>query len=159
MRLFIFFFMWALISTIPARAVDPNERLTDPALEARARDISKGLRCLVCQNQSIDDSDASLAKDLRVIVRERITAGDSNDQVETYVVSRYGDFVLLKPPFNMTTLILWLSPLLLFICGTIATIRFFRRGKKITTTFTPASLPLTDAEKKRVTELLMEGDQ
>jgi cytochrome c-type biogenesis protein CcmH len=159
MQLFIFFFMWVLISTTPARAVDPNERLTNPALEARARDISKGLRCLVCQNQSIDDSDASLAKDLRVIVRERITAGDSNDQIETYVVSRYGDFVLLKPPFNMTTLVLWLSPLLLFICGTIAIIRFFRRKKKVTTTFTPAPLPLTDAEKKRVTELLMEGDQ
>ena len=159
MRLFIFFFMWALISNIPARAVDPNERLTDPALEARARDISKGLRCLVCQNQSIDDSDASLAKDLRVLVRERITAGDSNDQVEAYVVSRYGDFVLLKPPFNMTTLVLWLSPLLLFICGTIAIIVFFRRKKKAPTTSTPAPLPLTDAEKKRVTELLMEGDQ
>ena len=131
----------------------------DPALEARARHISKGLRCLVCQNQSIDDSDASLAKDLRVLVRERITAGDSNDQVEAYVVSRYGDFVLLKPPFNMTTLVLWLSPLLLFICGTIAIIVFFRRKKKATTTSTPAPLPLTDAEKKRVTELLMEGDQ
>ena len=104
-------------------------------------------------------SDASLAKDLRVIVRERVTAGDSNDQVETYVVSRYGDFVLLKPPFNMTTLVLWLSPLLLFICGTIAIIVFFRRKKKATTTSTPAPLPLTDAEKKRVTELLMEGDQ
>ena len=159
MRLFIFFFMWVLISAIPARAVNPSEVLVDPALEARARHISKGLRCLVCQNQSIDDSDASLAKDLRVIVRERITAGDSNDQVETHVVSRYGDFVLLKPPFNMTTLVLWLSPLLLFICGTIAIIRFFRRKKKVTTTFTPAPLPLTDAEKKRVTELLMEGNQ
>ena len=159
MRLFIFFFMWTLVSTAPARAVNPNEILADPALEARARHISKGLRCLVCQNQSIDDSDASLAKDLRVLVRERITAGDSNDQVEAYVVSRYGDFVLLKPPFNMTTLVLWLSPLLLFICGTIAIIVFFRRKKKATTTSTPAPLPLTDAEKKRVTELLMEGDQ
>ena len=151
--------MWVLISAIPARAVNPSEVLVDPALEARARHISKGLRCLVCQNQSIDDSDASLAKDLRVLVRERITAGDSNDQVEAYVVSRYGDFVLLKPPFNMTTLVLWLSPLLLFICGTIAIIVFFRRKKKATTTSTPAPLPLTDAEKKRVTELLMEGDQ
>lgn len=159
MRLFIFIFMWTLISTMPARAVNPSEILTDPTLEARARHISKGLRCLVCQNQSIDDSDASLAKDLRVIVRERITAGDSNDQVETYVVSRYGDFVLLKPPFNMTTLVLWLSPLLLFICGTIAIIVFFRRKKKETSTFTSAPLPLTDAEKNRVTELLMEEDQ
>ena len=150
--------MWVLISAIPARAVNPSEVLVDPALEARARHISKGLRCLVCQNQSIDDSDASLAKDLRVLVRERITAGDSNDLVEAYVVSRYGDFVLLKPPFNMTTLVLWLSPLLLFICGTIAIIVFFRRKIK-ETALTPALLPLTDAEKKRVTELLMEGDQ
>ena len=159
MRLFIFFFMWVLISAIPARAVNPSEVLVDPALEARARHISKGLRCLVCQNQSIDDSDASLAKDLRVLVRERITAGDSNDQVEAYVVSRYGDFVLLKPPFNMTTLVLWLSPLLFIVCGTIAIIVFFRREKKATATFTPTALPLTDTEKKQVTKLLKESDQ
>lgn len=159
MRLFIFIFMWTLISTIPARAVNPSEILTDPALEARARDISKGLRCLVCQNQSIDDSDASLAKDLRILVRERITAGDSNDQVETYVVSRYGDFVLLKPPFKMATLVLWLSPLLFIICGTIAIIVFFRRKKKETSNLTPTTLPLTGAEKKQVAKLLMEGDQ
>ena len=159
MRLFIFFFIWVLIGSIPAKAVNPSEILADRALEARARHISKGLRCLVCQNQSIDDSDASLAKDLRVLVRERITAGDSNDQVESYVVSRYGDFVLLKPPFNMTTLVLWLSPLLLIICGTIAIIIFFRREKKATPTFTPTALELTDAEKKQVTELLMDDDQ
>jgi len=159
MRLFIFFFMWVLISAIPARAVNPSEVLVDPALEARARHISKGLRCLVCQNQSIDDSDASLAKDLRVLVRERITAGESNDQVEAYVVSRYGDFVLLKPPFNMATLVLWLSPLLFIICGTVAIIIFFRKKKKATATLTPTVPPLTNAEKKQVTELLMEGDQ
>ena len=116
-----------LISTIPAMAVNPNEILANPTLEARARIISKGLLCLVCQNQSIDDSDASLAKDLRVLVRERIAAGDSNDQVETYVVSRYGDFVLLKPPFNITTVVLWLSPLLFIICGMIAIIIFFHK--------------------------------
>ena len=127
MRLFICLFTWMLISTIPAMAVNPNEILANPTLEARARIISKGLRCLVCQNQSIDDSDASLAKDLRVLVRERIAAGDSNDQVETYVVSRYGDFVLLKPPFNITTVVLWLSPLLFIICGMIAIIIFFHK--------------------------------
>jgi cytochrome c-type biogenesis protein CcmH len=151
--------MWVLITAIPARAVNPNEILADPALEERARDISKGLRCLVCQNQSIDDSDASLAKDLRVLVRERIAAGDSNDQVETYVVSRYGDFVLLKPPFNMATLVLWMSPLLLIICGMITIIMFFRRKQKVTETPTPSTLPLTDSEKKQVIKLLTEGDQ
>ena len=148
-----------MISAIPARAVNPSEILVDPALEARARHISKGLRCLVCQNQSIDDSDASLAKDLRVLVRERITAGDSNDQVEAYVVSRYGDFVLLKPPFNMATLVLWLSPLLFIIGGTIAIIIFFRKKKKVMPTFIPTATPLTGAEKKQVAKLLMEGDQ
>jgi cytochrome c-type biogenesis protein CcmH len=148
--------MWTLLSALPANAVNPNEILSDPALEARARDISKGLRCLVCQNQSIDDSDASLAKDLRVLVRERITAGDSNDQVVTYVVSRYGDFVLLKPPFNMATLVLWLGPLLLILGGLIAAILFFRKNKKIAA---PASSPLTEAEKMRVAELLAEDNQ
>jgi len=148
--------MWTLLSALPANAVNPNEILSDPALEARARDISKGLRCLVCQNQSIDDSDASLAKDLRVLVRERITAGDSNDQVVTYVVSRYGDFVLLKPPFNMATLVLWLGPLLLILGGLIAAILFFRKNKKI---IAPASAPLTEAEKMRVAELLAEDNQ
>ena len=156
MRLFVCLFMWTLLSALPANAVNPNETLSDPALEARARDISKGLRCLVCQNQSIDDSDASLAKDLRVLVRERITAGDSNDQVVTYVVSRYGDFVLLKPPFNMATLVLWLGPLLLILGGLIAAILFFRKNKKITA---PASAPLTEAEKMRVAELLAEDNQ
>ena len=111
---------------------------------------------MVCQNQSIDDSDASLAKDLRVLVRERITAGDSNDQVVTYVVSRYGDFVLLKPPFNMATLVLWLGPLLLILGGLIAAILFFRKNKKIAA---PASAPLTEAEKMRVAELLAEDNQ
>ena len=148
--------MWTLLSALPANAVNPNEILSDPALEARARDISKGLRCLVCQNQSIDDSDASLAKDLRVLVRERITAGDSNEQVVTYVVSRYGDFVLLKPPFNMATLVLWLGPLLLILGGLIAAILFFRKNKKITA---PVSAPLTEAEKMRVAELLAEDNQ
>lgn len=159
MRLIICLFMWMLISAVPANAVNPNEILADPALEARARDISKGLRCLVCQNQSIDDSDASLAKDLRVLVRERITAGDSNDQVITYVVSRYGDFVLLKPPFNMATLVLWLGPLLLIIGGLIATFLFFRKNQKTSTATAPNAVPLTNAEKKRVTELLAEDKQ
>jgi cytochrome c-type biogenesis protein CcmH len=151
--------MWTLISTTHAGAVNPNEVLADPVLEARARDISKGLRCLVCQNQSIDDSDAPLAKDLRVLVRERITAGDSNDQVVTYVVSRYGNFVLLKPPFNIATLVLWLGPFLLIICGLITIVVFFLKSQKATATLTQTTAPLNDMEKKRVDELLAEDDQ
>ncbi len=95
-----------------AIAVTPQEVLPDKSLETRARDISAGLRCLVCQNQSIDDSDAPLAHDLRVLVRERLTAGDTDDQVREFVVDRYGQFVLLKPPFSPATLLLWFMPLL-----------------------------------------------
>ena len=142
----------------PVYAVLPNEILKDPALELRARDISKGLRCLVCQNQSIDDSDATLAKDLRVLVRERIMAGDTNEEVITYVVSRYGDFVLLKPPFNMATLALWLGPFLLIIFGLIAVVLFFRRNTRPALAATkPAAL--TEEENKRLMELLSENNK
>ena len=96
----------------PVHALSPQEQLKDSALEARARELSAELRCLVCQNQSIDDSDAPLAKDLRRIVRERLVAGDSNKEIKSYLVARFGDFVLLKPPFNWHTLILWLTPVL-----------------------------------------------
>ena len=101
------------LAAVSAGAVNPDEMLDDPALEARAREISKGLRCLVCQNQSIDDSDADLARDLRVLVRERLAAGDSDGQVIGYVVSRYGDFVLMRPPFKAATYALWLGPALI----------------------------------------------
>jgi cytochrome c-type biogenesis protein CcmH len=111
--LMLFFF----ISPYAAFAVNPGEVLKDPALEARARQISSELRCLVCQNQSIDISDADLAKDLRVIVRERLTAGDTNRQVFDYVVARYGEFVLLKPSFSMQNLILWGAPFALVLIG------------------------------------------
>ncbi len=100
-----------------ARALEPGEMLSDPALEARARNISAGLRCLVCQNQSIDDSDAELARDLRTIVRQRLLAGDSDEQVLNFIVDRYGTFVLLKPPLSTSTLLLWLTPLLFLIPG------------------------------------------
>ena len=100
------------VAAAPALAVQPDEILKDTTLEARARSISAGLRCLVCQNQSIDDSDAPLARDLRLLVRERLVAGDSDDAVRSFLVQRYGDFVLLKPPFNAETLVLWLTPLL-----------------------------------------------
>ena len=100
----------AVAAPVPARAVQPDEVLDDPALEARARDISAELRCVVCQNQSIDDSDAEIARDLRLLVRERLLAGDSDEQVVDFVVARYGDFVLLRPPFQPNTYMLWLGP-------------------------------------------------
>jgi cytochrome c-type biogenesis protein CcmH len=101
----------------PAWAVEPDEILADSALETRARQISAGLRCLVCQNQSIDDSNAPLARDLRLLVRERLKAGDSDDQVMRYVEDRYGEFVLLRPPINMSTLLLWLAPLIVLLAA------------------------------------------
>ena len=113
-----------------ARAVQPDEVMADPAKEARARELSRELRCMVCQNQSIDDSDATLAKDLRLLVRERIAAGDSNKQVLDYLVARYGEFVLLKPRFETHTLILWLLPPLVLIGGGIGLwLHVRRRGR------------------------------
>ena len=110
----------------PTVAVFIEEKLDDPALEARARDISAEIRCLVCQNQSILDSNADLAKDLRQIVRERIALGESDDQVRNYLVTRYGDWVLLDPPFKMTTLLLWIGPALIFILGAVLAFVFFK---------------------------------
>ena len=113
MRLFRFALFVALaLGSAPALAVQPDEVMKDPALEARARALSAELRCLVCQNQSIDDSDAPLARDIRVLIRSRIASGESNDAVRAYLVSRYGDFILLKPPFKPETMLLWLSPAL-----------------------------------------------
>jgi len=117
----------AVLSSGAAQAVQPDEVLKDPALEARARDISAGLRCLVCQNQSIDDSDAPLAKDLRLIVRERLKAGDDNEQVQAYVVGRYGEYVLLRPVFALHTLLLWLTPLAAVGLGLFGLWRLSRR--------------------------------
>ena len=159
MRFFLSVIVLLLMASVPAQAVNPNEVLADPELEARARDISKGLRCVVCQNQSIDDSDASLARDLRVLVRERLTAGDTNEQVVTYVVSRYGDFVLLKPPFNLSTLALWLGPFFLIIFGFISILIFFRKNQPASTSPRVTPPPLTDAEKQRLTKLLAEDNQ
>jgi cytochrome c-type biogenesis protein CcmH len=146
-----------LLPSAQAFAVNPDEILDDPVLESRARDISKGLRCLVCQNQSIDDSDASLAKDLRVLVRERLTAGDSNDDVVSYVVSRYGDFVLLKPPFKMATLVLWIGPALLILIGLFSMMMFYRRDRSQTAVSAKTPKPLNKDEKRRL-EKLLEGD-
>jgi len=124
---FIFLFMLALPA--PAFAIQPDEVLSDPALEARARAIGQELRCLVCQNQSIDDSDAELAHDLRLVVRARLKAGDSDAQVKHYIVARYGDYVLLKPPFKPETYILWLGPLALLLAAILGVVFFYcRRG-------------------------------
>ena len=133
-----------------ASAVQPAEMLADPALEARAREVSKELRCMVCQNQSIDDSDAGLAKDLRILVRERIKAGDSDQQVLDFLTSRYGDFVLLRPPWETSTLLLWLSPAAILLAGGIGIAMATRRRR----TATPARLSAD--EEKRVAKLLRE---
>ncbi|MCY6381501.1 cytochrome c-type biogenesis protein [Hoeflea prorocentri] len=113
----------------PASAVTPDEILDDPALEERARDISAGLRCLVCQNQSIDESDAELAKDLRVLVRQRLVEGDSDDEVIGYVVSRYGEFVLLKPRLSVQTVLLWSTPAIVLLGGLAYLFMNAGRGK------------------------------
>jgi len=119
----------ALLFVSPAAfAVQPDEQLADPVLEARAREISEGLRCLVCQNQSIDDSNAPLARDLRLLVRERLEAGDSDEEVRAYLVARYGDFILLKPPFAWRTLLLWLTPLGVLVVGALVAFSRRRRG-------------------------------
>lgn len=114
----------------PTLAVSPEEVLANPVLEQRARDISGGLRCLVCQNQSIDDSDADLAKDLRVLVRERLVAGDSDDAVRQYLVDRYGEYVLLNPRMNMHTLVLWIAAPVLLSVG-LGTLWFAGRRRKM----------------------------
>jgi cytochrome c-type biogenesis protein CcmH len=137
----------------PAAAVQPDEILKDPALEARAREISKELRCLVCQNQSIDDSDAPLARDLRILVRDRLRAGDSDGQVMTFIVDRYGDFVLLRPPFRSYTAILWAGPALFLLAG-IAGVAIWHRRRRDAL---PEGAPLSADEKARVDALLQRG--
>ncbi len=143
------FLVMALLTgwlALPAFAVQPAEMLADPELEARARAISADLRCLVCQNQSIDDSDAPLARDLRVLVRERLLAGDGNEEAVAYIVERYGDYVLLKPPFNAATMLLWVAP---FAVPVIVWMVMRRRVGE------PASaeVNLTPEEKARLQEL------
>jgi cytochrome c-type biogenesis protein CcmH len=138
----------ALAVAAPACAIEPQEQLTDPALEARARTLGQELRCLVCQNESIDDSNADLARDLRTIVRERLTAGDSDRQVLGFVTARYGDYVLLRPPIRAGTLVLWFGPLVLLVAVIIAmTLR--RRGRA---NAEPA--PLSSEEDRRLARLL-----
>lgn len=147
--------MLLCVAALPVRAVEPGEMLADPALEARARAITREIRCLVCQNQSIDDSDAGLAKDLRVIVRERISAGDGDDEVRQYLVDRYGDFVLLDPPVKPVTYVLWFGPPLLLLAGALGVALRLRRraAQKL------APAPLSAAEKARLAAILAgDGD-
>ena len=130
----------------PALAVQPDEVMKDPALETRARALSSELRCLVCQNELIDDSEAPLARDIRVLIRERIGKGESNDAVRAYLVSRYGDFILLKPPFKPETLLLWLSPVLTLGLGVAAALYARRRAPR-------ATASLSDDEEARLAAL------
>ena len=136
-------------SALPASAFNPDEVLKDPVLEARARDISAGVRCLVCQNESVDASNADLAKDLRLLIRERLVAGDTDQQVFDFLVSRYGEYVLLKPTFSGKNLLLWLLPVLLVVGAGSALVVSTRRKKT-----TPADKILTTEEQTRLKQIL-----
>ncbi|WP_421852423.1 cytochrome c-type biogenesis protein [Oricola sp.] len=141
-------------SSVPANAVNPEEILDDPALEERAREISTKLRCLVCQNQSIDDSDADLARDLRVIVRERLVEGDSDTEVLDFVVDRYGEFVLLAPRVSARNLLLWATPVIVLVIGLVALLLVFRRRPAAR-----ANASLSQSEQERLSEILSDGDE
>jgi cytochrome c-type biogenesis protein CcmH len=151
-------FSSGIINPYPAHAIGANEALTDLAQETRARALFQQLRCLVCQNQSIDDSEADLARDLRVLVRERIQAGDSDDAVLRYLTARYGDFVLLKPPVKGTTLVLWLAPFAILLLGGIMIMLTQQRRRAVPGPAPgPAPVALTADERARLETLLNEG--
>lgn len=152
-RLALIAILFALLAPGAAFAVRPDEMLKDPALEARARHISEELRCMVCQNQSIDDSEAPLAHDLRVLVRQRIMAGDNDKQVLDFLVARYGDFVLLKPPFQLDTLLLWGLPPFALAAGLVGLLLMARRRR--TVSLQPEAL---SAEEQAKVATLVEPD-
>lgn len=139
-----------LMLASPAYSVEPDEILSDPAMEERAREISKGLRCLVCRNENIDDSNAELARDLRLLVRERLVAGDNDQEVEDFVVDRYGEFVLLKPVFSLSNALLWFAGPLMLIIGAWVSVVFIRKRANAK----PQTDALSDAEKDRLDALL-----
>lgn len=145
--------MLAALYAAPLQAVQPDEILPDAKLEERARNLSRELRCMVCQNQSIDDSDAPLARDLRLLVRERLKAGDSDKQVLDFLTARYGDFVLLNPPMNAKTLLLWVLPAGLLIVGGIVVVLAIRRRSETATGSAPVAA-LTAEEQRRIAALL-----
>lgn len=152
MRVFLILAMVLAAATPSARAVEPKEMLKNPVLEARARAISRELRCLVCQNESIDDSNADLAHDLRLLLRQRLAAGDSDRQAVAFIVQRYGDFVLLKPPVEPATYLLWFGPAaLLIVAAASAFILVGRRNRAL-----PEPAPLSAEEKRRLEALLNE---
>lgn len=142
-------------ATAPSLGVEPGERLADPALEARARSLSKELRCLVCQNESIDDSGADLAHDLRVLLRERLTAGDTDRQAIQYLVDRYGQFVLLKPPVEQATYLLWFGPAAMLLIALAGLAVLMRRRPELRGA---APAPLSEAERQSLAGLLRDGD-
>jgi cytochrome c-type biogenesis protein CcmH len=142
-----------LALAVPAAAVEPNERLADPKLEARARAVSAELRCLVCQNESIDESGADLAHDIRVLLRQRLVAGDTDAQARQYIVDRYGDFVLLKPPVEPVTYLLWFGPFALLVVAGAGMVVALRRRHAAA-----EPPPLDDAEKERLERLMRETE-
>jgi cytochrome c-type biogenesis protein CcmH len=153
-RIFGYALAFVLLTGSAASAVQPDEIMSDPAKEARARELSRELRCMVCQNQSIDDSEAPLAKDLRILVRERIAAGDSDAQVIDFLVARYGEFVLLKPQLNSHTWLLWFLPPLVLAGGAAALLMHARRRQKSSSGEDPSRFNLTAEEQARVERLI-----
>lgn len=152
-KLAMLFVILTLTMVPSAHAVNPDEVLADPALEKRARELSTHLRCLVCQNQTIDDSDADLARDLRLLVRERLTAGDDDSQVLDYLVARYGEFVLLNPRLSVSTYLLWGTPIALILIGGFVLIVSMRKRSKRT------AVPLTEEEQAALAKILDDRDQ
>ena len=152
MRMLLFALVLALTAVVAALAgaVEPDEILDDPVLEARARALSQEIRCLVCQNEPIDSSNADLARDLRILVRERLVAGDSDDDVKDYLVARFGDYVLLDPPLKMTTYALWFGPALILLLGGFGVFRFFSSARRAPA----APAPLSVEERARLERLL-----
>ena len=147
----------ALLFSGSAGAVQPDEVLDDPALESRARELSKELRCLVCQNQSIDDSDAELAKDLRVLVRERLVEGDSDEEVMSFITDRYGDYVLLRPPVNAGTALLWGGPFVIFLIAALTLAIWMRRRQ--TPDWGASGQGLSTEEQARLSKLIDQDDK
>ena len=147
----LFMLTLAIILSLPlnAPAVEPSEILQNPQLEARARNLSQNIRCLVCQNQSIDDSNASLAKDLRKIVREQLVSGASDNEIYDFLIARYGDFVLLRPPIKVTTYLLWYGPLFIFFAGLLLSVLFLIRRKRIM-----PEEPLSPEEQEELSSLI-----
>jgi cytochrome c-type biogenesis protein CcmH len=144
-------FLLLLLLPLPSGAVEPDEILDDPALEARARELSKEIRCVICQNESIDSSNAGIARDLRILVRDRLTAGDSDREVKDFLVARYGDYVLLKPPVKPETWALWFGPAIILLIGGLATAVFLMRRPRQPAAGTPS---LSEAEQARLETLL-----